>query len=546
MARPITAPELVNLRKDRQYSTLRASIIAPAQIWQGTVNQTFASYDMVTQITYTTTSGSTANIKPGMTLLVGSSTTGAAMWDAGQTRIRKVPAGGKLNIAETSDIAFNGKVLTVIEEFLPWPRHPRVTSSVVKMDWDVAYSDQNTDFTPVAIWGSDRVAEQLLPAGISLVFDASGSYCTGSTITGYAFACAGATITGGTTATPSILFPAPATYMVYLTLTAANGKTCVSSRVVDIYAQNDIVVDENTTIPARPAAQVKLDSCSGDWMAGGWTFDLTMVSGVDLVTVRPRARVILFAEDYYGSTKTSIGPLLGSENIIAIGWIGTQSTDINVAASSVSFTVYGAYYWIDQESSFPLGIRNITGAANAWINIHDLTVDKMLVNTLIWRTTLTGIVDCYLTGDTRKASELATQGGSIWAQLVNIAEPTILARPCCDRYSRLYIEINTQYLASKAGVPVVMSPTKGDDSAEFTFEKRLTAQTSQLRISGVYYNGTTAKAIFSLSPGHTPKQYGAWRNQDYLLLASAQATANNLCGDMMGVDNNPYPSITVN
>jgi PKD repeat protein len=544
MARPITAPELVYLRSPDQHSRLYLAIPATPAVFAARVNQTFTKYDMITSLTYdTVTTGAYTDIIPGMTVLIGS-TAGAS--DVGIARARKAATSTKIFIGETSDASFaDNQYITVIRDFAPWPRHPRVTASTVKMDYDIAYSDQNTDFSPIPVWGSDR-ALGLTAASGALSFDASGSYCSGSSISAYAWTCAGATVTNGTTATPTVTFTAPGTYQVYLTITAANGKSTLSSRSAYIYRMFNLLDEHGEIIQAAslPTSQITLNQCGGAIDSGGWSFEVTMFGQCDIASIRPRAKVILFAEEYYNGAALSIGPLAGSENIIAIGWIAEEGLEIAPDASTATFTVRGAQHWLNLESSFPLGVENTSGTASAWTNIKNLTVDKILINTLLWRTTLPYILDCYVTGDTRKASVLESPAGTLWAQITNLAQPTILARPACDRYSRLYVEIVTQYLNSKASVPVVMTITKPDRAEMLDFARRVTSITSQLRLSGIYYNGTSAKAIFSLSPGHTPKQFGSWKNQDYLLLAS-QATANDLAGDIVGTDNNPYPSIPI-
>jgi PKD repeat protein len=542
MTRPITPTELAYLRGPNQASRLYLATPATPTVFAAQINQSFTSRDMVVQLTYNNvTTGAYTDIIPGMTALIGS-TPGAS--DAGTVRIRKAATSTKVYIGETSDVYWlDDLYITVIRDFAPWPRHPRVTASTVKMDWDVAYSDQNTDFSPIPIWGSDRVLG-LTGATGALDFDASESYCQDSSISAYLWTCAGATIDDDASATPQITFDTPGTYQVYLTVTADNGKSALSSRSVYVYRMYDYVVDDEVVQAASPPVTVTLNECGGSLDAGGWSFGVTMYGQCDVTTIRPRAKAILFAEETYNGGELSIGSLAGSENVIAIGWIAEEGLEIAPDASAATFTVKGANHWINLESSFPLGIENTTATASAWTNIKNLTVDKMLVNTLTWRTTLPNILDCYITGDTRKTSELSTPAGTIWQQVANIAQATILARPACDRYSRLYVQIGTQYLASKAAVPVVMTITEQDRAEMLTFDRRVTPLTSQLRLSGIYFNGSSAKAIFSLSPGHTPKQYGAWKNLDYLLL-SGQSAANNLCGDIMGTDNNPYPSIPV-
>jgi PKD repeat protein len=535
MTRAITAPELALLRLDRQHTKLFVALPAAPVVFAARVNQTFTSKtrDMCVQVTFDgVTTGAYTDILPGMTVLFG---TTAGGWDVGIARVRLAATSTLLKIGEMSDAYLdNDQYITVVRDFAPWACQPRILANTIKMDWGVAYSDQHTKFSPFPVWGSDRVAK--LPDGetptVTLAFDASRSYCPGSTITGYSFSAPGASATADmTTATPDITYNADGTYIVYLTVTAANAKTTTASRIIYIYSS------------AAPALECELGQCGGSLDSGGWSFGVTLLDGIG-ATVRPHAKAILFAEEWYGDTDGSLGPLAGSENIVSIGWIGNEGLRIDPNSSQVQFTTYGANYWLARESLFPVNVKSVTGTPAKWDELKNLTFDQFAATFLQNRTTLPNIVDCTLSGDTRKTSGFEVSEGSAWEQINAQAQGKLLAASFCDRYSRFYVGVDPQYVPDKSVLTTVMEITKADREAGLDFERQTVAQTALLMLSGVVYSATTPRTLYALSPGHTPMRFGTWNTLDGLMIDS-QTELNALAGDIVGTDNNEFPSIPI-
>ena len=469
-----------------------------------------------------------------MTVYVGS-TAGAC--DVGKVRLRATlaAASGTMKIGETSEIDWtDNDYLTVVDEFGLWPRHILIDSAGdVYMDYDVAYSDQHEDCDPVPVMGPDAVA-WLTGATVSVEFDWSDSWVSGSTISSYASLAPGASATSGlATATPTITYNAAGTYRVSCTATAANGKTYTGYRNVFVYDSNNM-----------PATVMRLNSCSGDWSSGGWSFNVTMWDEATRVELLERAKVILFARDWYGGDETAIGPIDDRENIIAAGWIENESIDWNPEQGNVSFTVRGPNYWLNKMSGFPSGIEDYDGTPRVWTEFEDLTVDKGLWHFLHWRTTATNCLDFTLTGDSRQISVFDAPPGSLWRQIDNAARQTILARPCCDRFGRLFVEIDSQFLAvaDRAAIPTVQTILKTDMHGRVSFARTTVAPTSMLDLSGVAYSNGDDDVYFALSPGRVFKRYGSPERMDRVALTN-QADTNTLAGLVLGNRNNVYPAI---
>jgi hypothetical protein len=542
-----TAKELEYFRTDGQHSQLYLAFPQPAIVFKALVNNVAIKNDMITSIPYdTVTFGLYSNIIPDMTLLVGSDD---GECDLGIARIRKVPvAEGVLYIGETSEVKFaDNMYLTVIDEYGLWPRHKYVQSGpthVDFMDFDIAYTDQHSLLDPVPVLGPDVVLDYhgILGEGntISITRDGSGSYCLGSSIKpdpdGHAWTAPTASATSGlNTATPSFTFNTPGTHRITDDVTAANGKHFVGRRIV-------MVFDDTF----RPVSDFKLSSCSGDFTDGGWEFKVTMYDNAARGLIRDRAQVILFARDWYGDTEKSIGPVSGSENIMASGWIDKEDLNLDIKGGTAKFTVHGPHYWLGKMEGFISGLRHSETAPTEWNYMLDLTVDKGLWDLLHWKTTATVMMDIILTGVVQLIPTMESVSiGSLWEQLTGMAYSTMLATACCDRYGRLFVEINGQYVPrDERNFTNVMTVEAYDRTGEIELEHVTVQPVSLIDLSGVWYDGVTGHAVRALAPGHIMGRYGQEEPVDKLILAD-QGRCNELAALVLAQRNNEYPKMSI-
>lgn len=530
---PIPAQDLIRLRRDNQTAKMYLSFPSLETVWTATINQAFSTTDRVYQLAYT---GAVAQSTPqaGMTLLVG---TTAGARDLGICRVRTVPSGGTVGINETSEIQWaNGAFLTIVNDYQLWARQLTVRSNVAYMDYNVAYSDQHSNCNPVPVLGPPAVI--WIVDGVATVdFDASDSFVPGSTISGYSWSAPGSSSSSGMlTASPTVNYANTGTYWVDCTVTATNGKTTVGHRVV-------VVVSESS----MPVEQFTLSNLSANYEEGGWTFKVTLYEFATMTDIPDRQMCILHSEDWYGDEKISLGQIPGRENVVCWGWIAGETVRWAPDYSSVTFEVRGPAYWLQKISAFPQGIEDTQSAPDAWTLFQNLTVDAMLWHVLYWRSTMAFVCDVYLSGDTRRAQSLESPASSLWTQILAIAQQSILASPACDRYGRLFVEIDQQYLpvASRTTLPVVMAVTTEDIVAQVEFAREWMPRVALLDLSGIYWNGSTPTAFFSLANGHVFKGLGDADRIDRLLLWNSQTLSNQLAGLIIGKKNNNYPSFPV-
>lgn len=533
MARELTVDELNLLRSDSQWSRLYLAIFKPNTIYTARLNGVPASNDEVYQITFDGGSGTLADVKPGMTLYVGSS---AGAYDLGMVRIRKAPVAGTFYIGLTSEIQWvDDCYLTVVDEFDLWAKHPVSTSGVLTMDVDVSYGDQHEDFNPVPVLGPHAVV-WLDDVTVDVDFDASDSWVFDSTISDYAWTAPGASSSSGmTTDTPTITYNAAGIYRVYCTVTAANGKTTTGVRHVFVYDR-----DEN-----QPATVFQLAQCFADYETGGWMFDMTMEAEASLSELRERSLVVLFAEDYYGETKQSIGPVENRENIVCVGRVVGESIRWDREAGLVHFTVQGPHHWLNKIMAFPVELA-FNNSPSAWSDMPLMTVDRVHFHLLYWHSTVIETMDYYPTNNELYTQDGRTIASTLWGQIQDIAAAKLMASAGVDRFSRLIVEIDPQMVAEvDRDWPEVMELTAQDWVESIEFQRQVVHDISLVSLVSQYVSEEGAvAAYYSLSPGHVPERYGEIEIHDRLLSAS-QEDSNSKAGLLLGWRKNEITDLRV-
>lgn len=545
MARAMTAGELQNIRKDNQWSELYLAVHIPDTIWTGRVNGAPSSNDEVASITVDTGawgSGYSSAIKD-MLMYVGSS---AGAYDKGFVRIREDLSGTvtSIDIGETSEIDWaNNDYLTIVDEFPIAPRHIRIDSSqVVYMDYDLTYasqSDPHDDPDPVPVLGPSLRVAWLTGSSVDVDFDASDSWTFDGTITGYAwtrFPTTGSSLSGASTATPTFTATQAGTWRLSCIVSGSNGKSYTAYRYVKVYDTNNM-----------PIQSFVLNELAGNWESGGWNARVTLYDEVDLTEIRKGTMVALFARDYYGNTESSQGPITDAETILMIGWIANESINWDPEAGSVTLEIQGPHYWLGQMNGFPSGLEWVGSDAATWPDMKNLTLRKGAWHFVHWRTTLTRIIDFQIADDSREFSLFNASPGTLWSQLTSESFATIMAHPCCDRFGRLFIEIEPQVLtaAARASVPTVMSVTTADLRRPVNIERRTIPTVGLVDLSGVVYSAGVGSPLFSLSPGHIFKRLGAGAENVERLALSSQNQANTLAGHILGWRNIEYPNVSL-
>lgn len=252
----------------------------------------------------------------------------------------------------------------------------------------------------------------------------------------------------------------------------------------------------------------------------------------------------------YYKSEFSMGQITGRENVICHGWISGENLTVNKKGGYASFKVQGSNFWLDNMEGFMIGFEHNLSPSE-WIHFNAPTPDKALWNHLHWRSTATAVIDVRLTGDTRVCGAVEASVGSLWRQMVTMCQEYILARPCTDRYGRLFVQIESEYQPTatrSASHVLAMELTDVDYGDNIEVDWQPLNAVNQVSLSGMYFDGTnitTGLVVYaSLANGHSYKRYGHNEVVDRLVLSS-QSQANELAGLIMTARNNPYPNISV-
>lgn len=533
----LSSTQIARSRAEKHYSVLGLAILQPRIVLACQINDTPGT-DMVTDFAYdNVTAGSYSDVIPGQTVFIGS-TPGA--YDIGICRARKAWTADTAYIGEESGVAFaNNLYVTVVDAFDIHPKHLVVTEDKTFMDVDIDYSDQHANFDPVPIMGGQVVLDvDEYPVSVNFP-DVAESWVFDSTIASRSFTASDGVVTNGTSANPTLTissYPTNGYVRVKLTATGANGKSFSGYRYVFVFDPDH-----------RPISDFVLESCGADRESGGWTASVTLNNDSDIALVRFGGLAVVFSRDYYDGQEGTIGLYVGRENVWLSGWIWEQKSMNDPEFQPRSFDIQSAAFWMSKKASFPVGVEITVNnaAATAWTEMAGLTVDKGLFHFLHWRSTITQIMDVYLTDDTRYSPACESAAGTLWGQLQDMAQSQILAIPTCNHNGKLVIKVPYNL------IPSADRTSHADhvmDLEGIDFERQVEITRAAARVSQVVLNGVVADELgngtplFSLSPGHTPNLLGDILSMPNLLLES-QSQSNELAGLVFANGNNPYDNI---
>jgi len=544
MARVLTNDELIKIRKPGQFSQLYLAVHNASTVYSARLNGAPASTDKVAQINYDGGSGTLANVKVGMTILVGTS---AGASDLGKARVRKAPTSSIFYIGEQSQINWEDNCyLTVINDITIWPRHIYMDGTTPYIDYDVAYSNQHSTFDPVPVLGPGAVAKLVGGSAIVQLGPETGtsSWVFGSSISTYLWSIPTASAISNTAiASPTATFTTVGWHAAYCTVTAANGKSTQGVRYIYIYDDDNM-----------PFSVGELIDFQEDVADGGISFSVELFEdGTNAIaSIREGALAILFSVDNFGNIEDSetggVGPISGRENIRGIGRIVDESIRYNDEFGSVTFQIGGFQALMKKLGTFPVGLR-YAATATSWVEMPSLTVDRAIWHLMHWRTNGTQVMDFIRTEDTRLAQSLRSSGSNMWSQLEELSFDVIMANPMVDQYGRLFIQVDGQIVPTAdraAEIPEVMTLTKSDVVNDISLQRRIQTEVSKLYLSGISYDGDvdTVETWYSLAPGHVHAYYGDFDIVDRLLLDD-QTQANDLAAMIWAWRNNQYPSLSV-
>jgi hypothetical protein len=356
-------PETQSIVDTYRASKLYSIFDVPQVVFSCRVNQVFTSVDKLAQVTYDTPVGSYTAVKFGMTVAFGSAALGH---DLGLTYARKDFTATVAYIGESSGLKLADDVyVTVYDSFGVWERSLRILKTgTVLMDYDIAYSDQNTNFNPMVRIGPDRIVEYE-GENVFAHFADQGTSCPRSTISSWAWTCADAvSVTGETTSSPVFEFSAVGRYLAVCTVTAANGKLTTVYRYVYVW-------DENASFVKKVLYKDGL----WDWGDGGWNFSFYTHEPFEYIV--DKNKVLLVTKHYYADSFQKLGNIQDCETLLGWGWIDQSSIVLDADHKGTAFSVKGLHFWLDKISAkFSYGVLASSATPSQWTQIKNMTLDE--------------------------------------------------------------------------------------------------------------------------------------------------------------------------
>ena len=534
----LTSSELSLLRTRPHRTKLWLSIYQPKTVLAGTVNDASIGKGART-ITYTASSGSYSSIEDGMTLLVGTSA-GAA--DVGRIRVRSATS-TELTVAENSHINWqNGLHLTVQSFYEVWPVYPRLVQDGENVtfykDYDIPYSNQNEILGTFVCMGPHHAA--FLEGGQARVyFTAEGTTnLLGESLT-YAWE-----FEGGSPATSSAQAPgyvtwtAPGHYTVKLTVTSASGAVDVSYRHVSIY-------ERPGAGSFTPILKWELLDLNGSRETGGYRARIRIYG--TLPQIIDGSLVVIFADDWYGSTKQSIGGnATGRQSIVFTGYVLDGSVRYDYHASQVEFEVGSVTEMMKECQGFAVSVES-KASPSTWYELLDMDVRRALYHYLRWHSTVLKVADFEFVGNDRKIQYFDSNRESLYDAVNTLMRGALWGSIVADRQGKIWAETEVAAIHNAtSNLTQTFSLAKQDWMGEPDVTVRTKPELSYLSMGGIAFSGTatgTYSAYMACAPGTAPHYRGKVEQYQGLALES-QTQLNQLVGDVFAWRNSRYPDIT--
>lgn len=538
MSQP-TPSELALLRNRDKRTQLYLSIYQPKVVFAAQVNnvnisigETYIDYDTVS-------SGAYFNIKPGMTMYIGSTPGGT---NYGRIRVR-FAGSDYIMVAENSDINWKDNLYLTIKDFHEvWPIYqtlqqvgntPDTDVILVYKDGDISYTGQNSNPGSLISMGSHQ-AIWLESGSAQLYWSASGTVNTNGDTNSYLWSFEGGTPTGSVLQNPGLIeYVTAGHYVTQLDVTSSSGTVDTSYRYVSVYD------DAN-----QPIIEWGMDDLKGSRSEGAYTSTIWVRQPVNGVV--EGALVVIFSKSYYGSTPYSF-----VNNIEFVGYILNDSITYDYQQSKVEFSV-GSVTEVMKECEGPgLSLTSVIVEPDTWSDMQDVTIQKAIWWFLRWHSTVMNLADVRYIGTNFYIYAFESDNGTLYEVLSTFIQSTVLGSVVSNRQGQIFCEIDPSAIHN---TPTDMSLGMAIDRQDWMGEPNIREATrpeiSYLEIGGYSYEpgastGTNTPYL-ACAPGVVPSYFGKMEEVQGLALDSGSATSdqaylNTLAGDYLAYRNARYP-----
>ena len=515
------------------------SIFQPRAVFKAQINGSLTSgartipFDNITL-------GTIADVEVGMTLWVGS-TAGAK--DIGKIRIKSKSA-GQFEVSENSNIAWADNLyITVVRYWELWSIYPRIIQNpadeedvIFYKDYDIPYVNQNSILGTFPCAGN----HQALFAGEQVYYTATGSFNPLGDTLSYEWSFEGGTPTGSTALTPGfVTYPTPGHYVTRLMISGSSGGNDTTYRYVSVY--NKPWQGSNP-----PVIRWELSSApAGSRDEGGYTASFRVHDDID---IDENSVIVLFSEDWYGSTKQSLGGNSpNNERIFFVGHVLQNSIRKNYQHSYIEFSVGSITEVMKTALSFSMSVESKASPAY-WFELLDMDCRRAIYHYLKWHTTAMSLADFQFLGTDYKIQFFDADRTSMYDAIDNLMRNALLGKVVSDRQGKVWMEVDARaYLNPTGSFSSVMEITKRDWMGEPTIEQRFSDVLSYYEAGGIHYSGVntgTFSARLACAPGSAPSFRGSIEMPDGLAIGG-QTHLNRLVGNVFANVNSRLPTINM-
>lgn len=537
-----TVVDLPRLRTTRHATRLNLCVYVPPTIWKAQVSGNHA----VGATSIAINVGTIVNTRtPAKNFLVWFGTTDGAK-DLGEGRFKSYAA-GTLTIAENNATLVNNSWVTVKEEIKPQAIHWDVDASdVIFEDHDIAYTNENVNYMPIARTGAHAVAYLDATTGLATVKfygSRSGTIAPGATFSSCTWYWRGGTVVTGSTATlgtfasPNVVtWNTAGDYYCSLTYTDSNSKS--HTRYFVVFIRNEY---GTVNVPLR---KLEVSNIEGDVESGLWTASLKVWSDATQTEFPNQALCVISADDWFGDTRDSISTEPYRENIVMCGYIKADSMQRDWQSKGyVEFDIESASGVVSNLLGLAGELETTAGTPSAWHVLKNMTYNLAAHHILTQHSTLTQITDCYFNLNSYFIEFVDLPEGSIIDQLTPLCGTT-RGRLGSNAQGHFYLEPypQLQSVASRS-VAYTLNTTLADfrDTLDLGQEQHQRPD-AQIQFWG---EDSAANPFSANAPPYRWMDGLTVETIDNIRVAD-QNDANVFAGLFEGQRNNPFSEVVIN
>lgn len=533
----ITSEELTLLRSRPHATKLHLAIYRPKVSFAGRINDASIGKGE-TQLLYDSViTGSASNIQTNSTMLVGT-LPGAS--DVGRVRVRS-GTGSLITVAINQDVNWaDDQYLTALNFHEVWPIYTQLEMSgetlIAYKDWDIGYVDQNSVLGTFICAGPHRACF----AGESLYFSATGSYNVKDDTVSYQWTFEGSPSGTYTGMTPGwIPFPTAGDYTVKITATNSSGGVDTAYR--------HVMVRDRLGGAYPPIQKWALTELSGSRDEGGYSAKIEVWDAVPWLL--DGALAVIFAEDWYGTTKQSIGGASpNSSSIVFVGYIVEGTIHYNWQTSVTEFQLVSVTDVMKRREGTSISVDDSANPKD-WFTVLNMNLKRAIYHYLRWHSTVLEVADVRYIGYDKPVQFMETDSASIYDGLNEYLQNKIYGSVVADRQGLIFIEPGAEIVHNTTGTyPVNMSLLKQDWIGEPQLDQFAYDDLSYIEIGGWVYGGAPTGTSFphlSAAPGDVRSYAGQLEVGQQGLIIDNQDELNRISGDIFAYRNAKYPNVSL-